>query len=173
MPYNITSLSQEVQLGVAAPVRSSILISLILHLYDVSPPHGLCGHMLAPVLVCVQFCCMARTCKRSTYSPVPQTCNCGALSRSARKRSRRAECGGATTHVSCAPQGAYSGRTKLAPGEAWKRGRATPGCGFHEGNPSSQKRSNSRFAFPRFVCWVSSDFFLSFLVKSLACGAPP
>ena len=60
--------------------------------------------------------------------------------------------------LSWAPQGAYSGRTKLAPAEAWRRGWATLGCRFYEGNSSSQKCSNSRFAFLRFVCCVRSNF---------------
>ena len=106
---------------------------------------------------------MARTRKRSTCSPAPQTCNCCALTRSARKRSRRAECGGATTGF-CRRR--RKRRVLTAQSWRWERRASGDERRFHEGD-------SSPFAFPRFVCSVRCNISFSFLVKRLACGAPP
>ncbi len=79
--YNTTSLSQETQLTVATPVRSSTLPHSPLEHF--SSAHGLCSpcvnasscmRAILPILYYSRRRARRRTCQRLTCSPAPQTC---------------------------------------------------------------------------------------------------
>jgi len=79
---------------------------------------------------------------------------------------------GVTTSVVGVARGVCSGRTELAPGEAWRRGRATLGVRVQGGEIFVSE--GSKTVIRVFAICVQGTFQLCFpfLVNCLACGAP-